>query len=61
MSTPEVITTPLDKEELARIEAPAKSHGVTREEMIVELLRIGLPLFEEKDYAAPDRSKEGKL
>jgi hypothetical protein len=58
MSAPEVITTPLDQEELARIDALAKFHGVTREEMIVKLLRIGLPLLEEKDHEAPDRSKE---
>jgi hypothetical protein len=60
VSAPEVITTPLDEEELGRIDAMAKSYGLTREEMIVKLLRIGLPLLEGKSPEAPDGGKEGE-
>jgi metal-responsive CopG/Arc/MetJ family transcriptional regulator len=55
VSALEVISVPLDQEELARIDALAKSHGFTREEMIVKLMRIGLPMVE-----APDRDNEGE-
>ena len=61
MSAPELVTMPLDEEEIARIDAMAKSHGITREEMIVKLLRIGLSLLEGKGQGIPDRGKEGEL
>jgi hypothetical protein len=61
VSAPELVTMPLDEEEIARIDAMAKSHGITREEMIVKLLRIGLSLLEGKGQGIRDRGKEGEL
>ena len=60
MSAPKVISVPLDQEELACIDALAQAHGITREEMIVKLLRIGLPTVESDAEAVPDRGNEGE-
>ena len=59
MSAPELIHTPLDEEQLALIDALAKAQGFTREEMIVKLIRIGLPLCEREAEEGPDRGEEG--
>ena len=52
MTPPVPISTPIDKADLARIDVLAKSYGVSREEMIISLLHIGLPLCERE---APER------
>lgn len=41
-----VVTTTLDAEEIARIDALAVAHNLTREEMILLLLRRGLEACE---------------
>ena len=60
MSATELISVPLNEEELAIIDARAKSHGVTREEMIVKLMRVGFPMVERQAQEMPDRGNEGK-
>lgn len=52
MTTTEIITALLDEDDLARIDALARAHSLTREEMLAEIVRSGL-LAHEQEEAGP--------
>ena len=43
------VTTCLEAEDIARIDALAAQRGVTREEMLATLVHVGLPACEQED------------
>ncbi len=57
--TPEPITACFEEEDLARIDALARLHGVTRDAMIARILRTGLVHEERQAREARARGAGG--
>jgi predicted transcriptional regulator len=52
------VTTPLDEEALARVDALARLHRISREQMIARIVRTGL-LHEEREAREANAGRAG--